>query len=84
MYSTMTTAMFLCFPGNGQCSSGKENPRMSVDMSAPNGQTVPQGPNSPSGECSVYIDMSLQSTKKKKKNALCAHAASPLDYTNIA
>ncbi|XP_017279303.1 zinc finger protein Helios isoform X3 [Kryptolebias marmoratus] len=33
---------------NGQCSSGKENPRMSVDMSAPNGQIVPQGPNSPS------------------------------------
>ncbi|XP_041663536.1 zinc finger protein Helios isoform X1 [Cheilinus undulatus] len=33
---------------NGQCSPGKENLRMSTDMSTPNGQTVPQGPNSPS------------------------------------
>ncbi|XP_028249247.1 zinc finger protein Helios [Parambassis ranga] len=32
---------------NGQCSPGKENSRMLADMSAPNGQTVPQGPNSP-------------------------------------
>uniref|UniRef100_A0A3P8T5T1 IKAROS family zinc finger 2 n=1 Tax=Amphiprion percula TaxID=161767 RepID=A0A3P8T5T1_AMPPE len=34
---------------NGQYSPGKENSRMLADMSAPNGQTVPQGPNSPSG-----------------------------------
>ncbi|CAN9497874.1 unnamed protein product [Ophioblennius macclurei] len=33
---------------NGQCSPGKENSRMLADMSAPNGQTVPQGPSSPS------------------------------------
>ncbi|XP_042283084.1 zinc finger protein Helios [Thunnus albacares] len=33
---------------NGQCSPGKEKSRMLVDMSTPNGQTVPQGPNSPS------------------------------------
>ncbi|KAM9710093.1 zinc finger protein Helios isoform 2-T2 [Menidia menidia] len=33
--------------GNGQCSPGKENSRMLADMSAPNGQTVPQGPTSP-------------------------------------
>lgn len=26
---------------------------MLVDMSTPNGQAVPQGPNSPSGECSL-------------------------------
>lgn len=37
-------------PGNGQCSPGDENSRMLPDMSAANGQTVPQGPNSPSGE----------------------------------
>lgn len=37
-------------PGNGQCSPGKENSRTSGDMSTANGQTVPQGPNSPSGE----------------------------------
>lgn len=40
-----------CLPGNGQCSPG-ENSRMLVDVSTPNGQPVPQGPNSPSGECS--------------------------------
>ncbi|TDH06961.1 hypothetical protein EPR50_G00119420 [Perca flavescens] len=33
---------------NGQCSPGKENSRMLADTSTPNGQTVPQGPNSPS------------------------------------
>ncbi|KAE8299437.1 Zinc finger protein Helios Ikaros family zinc finger protein 2 [Larimichthys crocea] len=33
---------------NGQCSPGEENSRMLVDMSTQNGQTVPQGPNSPS------------------------------------
>nr|XP_029133520.1 zinc finger protein Helios isoform X2 [Labrus bergylta] len=33
---------------NGQCSPGKENSRMSGEMSTPNGQTLPQGPNSPS------------------------------------
>ncbi|XP_004081748.1 zinc finger protein Helios isoform X1 [Oryzias latipes] len=33
---------------NGQCSPGKENSRMLVDMSAPNGQTALPGPNSPS------------------------------------
>ncbi|XP_034059923.1 zinc finger protein Helios [Gymnodraco acuticeps] len=33
---------------NGQCSPGRENSRMSADTSTPNGQTVPQGPNSPS------------------------------------
>uniref|UniRef100_UPI0037E88E56 zinc finger protein Helios n=1 Tax=Semicossyphus pulcher TaxID=241346 RepID=UPI0037E88E56 len=33
---------------NGQCSPGKENSRMLADMSTSNGQTVPQGPNSPS------------------------------------
>ncbi|KAM9342596.1 zinc finger protein Helios isoform 1-T2 [Pholidichthys leucotaenia] len=33
---------------NGQCSPGKENSRMLVDMPAPNGQTVPQGPDYPS------------------------------------
>ncbi|XP_074515720.1 zinc finger protein Helios [Sebastes fasciatus] len=33
---------------NGQCSPGKENSRMLADASTPNGQTVPQGPNSPS------------------------------------
>ncbi|KAM4558837.1 zinc finger protein Helios isoform 1-T3 [Odontesthes bonariensis] len=33
---------------NGQCSPGKENSRMLADMSASNGQTVPQGPTSPS------------------------------------
>uniref|UniRef100_A0A3Q0S1W2 IKAROS family zinc finger 2 n=1 Tax=Amphilophus citrinellus TaxID=61819 RepID=A0A3Q0S1W2_AMPCI len=43
----MQIAMFLCLPGNGQCSPGKENSRMLADISAPNGQTVPQGPNSP-------------------------------------
>ncbi|XP_069010694.1 zinc finger protein Helios isoform X2 [Embiotoca jacksoni] len=37
---------------NGQCSPGKENSRMLADMSAPNGQTVPQGPNSP-GELAI-------------------------------
>lgn len=37
-------------PGNGQCSPGDENPRMLADASAANGQTVPQGLNSPSGE----------------------------------
>uniref|UniRef100_A0A3B4UMF3 IKAROS family zinc finger 2 n=1 Tax=Seriola dumerili TaxID=41447 RepID=A0A3B4UMF3_SERDU len=33
---------------NGKFSPGKENSRMLADMSTPNGQTVPQGPNSPS------------------------------------
>ncbi|XP_059199477.1 zinc finger protein Helios [Centropristis striata] len=33
---------------NGQCSPGKENSRMLEDTSTPNGQTDPQGPNSPS------------------------------------
>ncbi|XP_018527470.1 zinc finger protein Helios [Lates calcarifer] len=33
---------------NGQCSPGKENSRMLADVSTPNGQTLPQGPNSPS------------------------------------
>lgn len=33
---------------NGQCSPGKENSRLLADVSTPNGQTVPQGPNSPS------------------------------------
>ncbi|KAM8749693.1 zinc finger protein Helios isoform 1-T2 [Acanthopagrus schlegelii] len=33
---------------NGQCSPGEVNSRMLADMSTPNGQTVPQGPNSPS------------------------------------
>lgn len=37
-------------PGNGQCSPGDENSRMLADLSAANGQTVPQGPNSPNGE----------------------------------
>ncbi|XP_029386043.1 zinc finger protein Helios [Echeneis naucrates] len=32
---------------NGQCSPGKENSRMLADVSTSNGQTVPQGPNSP-------------------------------------
>lgn len=40
----------VCLPGNGQCSPGDENPRMLADASAANGQTVPQGLNSPSGE----------------------------------
>ncbi|XP_061579716.1 zinc finger protein Helios isoform X2 [Cololabis saira] len=31
---------------NGQCSPDKENSRMLVDVSATNGQMVPQGPNS--------------------------------------
>ncbi|TKS67372.1 Zinc finger protein Helios [Collichthys lucidus] len=35
---------------NGQCSPGEENSRMLVDMSTQNGQAVPQGPNSPSGD----------------------------------
>ncbi|XP_035030787.1 zinc finger protein Helios isoform X2 [Hippoglossus stenolepis] len=33
---------------NGQCSPGKENARVLVDMSTPNGETDHQGPNSPS------------------------------------
>nr|XP_046259829.1 zinc finger protein Helios [Scatophagus argus]XP_046259830.1 zinc finger protein Helios [Scatophagus argus]XP_046259831.1 zinc finger protein Helios [Scatophagus argus]XP_046259832.1 zinc finger protein Helios [Scatophagus argus]XP_046259833.1 zinc finger protein Helios [Scatophagus argus] len=33
---------------NGQCSPSEENSRMLANMSTPNGQTVPQGPNSPS------------------------------------
>ncbi|XP_054471588.1 zinc finger protein Helios [Anoplopoma fimbria] len=33
---------------NGQCSPGKENSRMLVGASTPNGRTVPQDPNSPS------------------------------------
>ncbi|XP_076603822.1 zinc finger protein Helios isoform X1 [Chaetodon auriga] len=33
---------------NGQYSPGEENSRMLAEMSTPNGQTVPQGPNSPS------------------------------------
>ncbi|XP_067372505.1 zinc finger protein Helios isoform X5 [Channa argus] len=33
---------------NGQCSPGKQNSSMLADMSTPNGETVPQGPNSPS------------------------------------
>ncbi|XP_070770723.1 zinc finger protein Helios [Enoplosus armatus] len=37
-----------CCASNGQCSPSKENSRMLSDMSTPNGQTVPQGPNSPS------------------------------------
>ncbi|KAF7216033.1 zinc finger protein Helios [Nothobranchius furzeri] len=32
---------------NGQCASGMENSRISMDKLAPNGQTVLQGPNSP-------------------------------------
>uniref|UniRef100_A0A8D3A9K6 IKAROS family zinc finger 2 n=2 Tax=Scophthalmus maximus TaxID=52904 RepID=A0A8D3A9K6_SCOMX len=33
---------------DAQCSPGKENSRILADMSTSNGQTVPQGPNSPS------------------------------------
>lgn len=44
----------LCCPGNGQCSPG-ENSRMLADVSTPNGKPVPQGPNSPSGECSQDV-----------------------------
>lgn len=36
---------------------------MLADMSTPNGQTVPQGPNSPSGECSINRYTLLQSAK---------------------
>ncbi|XP_037345052.2 zinc finger protein Helios isoform X1 [Pungitius pungitius] len=40
---------------NGQCSPGKENSRMLADASTPNGQTIPQVPNSCSGECSIEL-----------------------------
>ncbi|CAG09253.1 unnamed protein product [Tetraodon nigroviridis] len=40
--------LFLADKGNGQCSPGDENSRMLADVSAANGQTGPQGPNSPS------------------------------------
>lgn len=59
----MQIAVFLCLPGNGKCSPGKENSRMLADISAPNGETVPQGPNSPGGECSVIRYTFLQSSK---------------------
>lgn len=36
---------------------------MLADMSTPNGQTVPQGPNSPSGKCSINRYTFLQSAK---------------------
>lgn len=50
MYNNEDVGVPVCLLGNGQCSPGKENSRMSVDMSTPNGETVSQGPNSPSGE----------------------------------
>ena len=53
----------VCLPGNGQCSPGEVNSRMLADMSTPNGQTVPQGPNSPSGECSIKRYTFLQSAR---------------------
>ncbi|KAM7407617.1 hypothetical protein PAMA_003375 [Pampus argenteus] len=36
-----------CCASNGQCSPGKEKSRVLADVSTPNGQTAPQGPNSP-------------------------------------
>lgn len=53
----------VCLPGNGKCSPGKENSRMLADMSTPNGQAVPQGPNSPNGECSININTCGWSTR---------------------
>ncbi len=37
---------------------------MLADMSTPNGQTVPQGPNSPSGECLINRCTLLQSAEQ--------------------
>lgn len=51
LYYSDNCLVSLCLPGNGKCSPG-ENSRMLADVSTPNGQPVPQGPNSPSGECS--------------------------------
>lgn len=49
---------------------------MLADMSAPNGETVPQGPNSPSGESSINRYTSLWPARTA---AVCIHAVSPLN-----
>lgn len=72
VYNNEDCCVSVCLPGNGQCSPGKENSRMLVDMSTPNGETVPQGPNSPSGEC--FIDrytLICFSFKHTHSNILC-------------
>ncbi|XP_026151048.1 zinc finger protein Helios [Mastacembelus armatus] len=58
-----------CCTSNGQCSPGKENSRMLVDMSTPNGETVPQGPNSPS-ELTIKQEEEMPEEVDKRSPAL--------------
>ena len=83
MYSLHTTVLCItlkntvfsvCLPGNGQCSPGKENSRVLVDMSTPNGETDHQGPHSPSGECSINRNMLM-----RYSNSLRTLTVSPLN-----
>ncbi|XP_006802417.1 zinc finger protein Helios [Neolamprologus brichardi] len=54
---------------NGKCSPGKENSRMLADISAPNGETVPQGPNSP-GELTIKQEEEIMDESDNRSPAV--------------